>query len=110
MKLKEKNNTFTDLLKELFDDEDCDQDWKRPFKGECSILDQPTPDYDKDESFELDDDLDGDIKKRLRIENKPDSLLTILQSEVLFVNDFVLVFTVSLALILAIIIIRDKFF
>lgn len=94
----------------MFEDEDCDEWRPQTFKGECKILDQPTPDYDLKEPFELDEHYNGDMRKKLKIDNNPNSLLTALQTEVLFVNQFVLIFVVALVTVLTIIIIHDKCF
>lgn len=100
------------LLDELFESEECESrlPFSSIFNGECSILGQSKPDYKKEDLFKLDDSFGEDMRKKLKIDNRPNSLLTLLQTEVLFVNDFVMYFVVSLAAILLVVIIRDRFF
>jgi hypothetical protein len=104
------NETVANAINELFDEQDCSK-INDVYTGECSVLKQTKPDYDKEESFTLDDSLGEELKKKLKIEpNKRNSLLTLLQTEVLFVNQFVAYFLITIAVILILIIINDKFF
>ena len=108
-RLREQNSTdFISLFrKELhlvqnFNREDQD------FNGECKILNQRKPDYDYEESFELEFD---DLSRKLKADHalKSNSVLAKLQSEILFLNNQIVFFLITLGLILIIIILNDKF-
>ncbi len=102
----------TELIqKELFAT-DCAVDPKfAEYDGECPILGQSTPDFDKDETIILDDSFGEELKKKLKInERSSDSLLIDLQSEVLFVNDIVICFLLIMIIVLVLIILKDQYF
>ncbi len=99
------------LFNEIFDDIKCtEQD--HIYDGSCKILRQVTPDYDQeDNSFDLDDNYEILLRKKLKIEHSASlNFLAELQSEILFINNFVILFICSLVLLLIIIIVKDKLF
>ncbi|CAF0719393.1 unnamed protein product [Brachionus calyciflorus] len=102
------NENITNLLNEdLF--ENCNSG-KMEYDGQCNVLKQYKPDYDTDESLILDDE-DGDkLRDLLKIDHSKKSVLTDLQSEVLFVNSFVLYFVAGLGVLLVVVILDDRFF
>lgn len=102
-----KSENITELIKELFDD--CEK-YPQNFDGQCPALKQVEPDYDTEQSLILDDSYGEELRKKLKIDRSEKNLLTDLQSEVLFVNDFVLYFVLALAVILVFIIVQDRFF
>jgi hypothetical protein len=80
------------------------------YDGKCPILKQSEPDFNQDDDIILDDSFGEELKKKLKISHGKDSLLMDLQSEVLFMNESVLYFVLSLALVLATIILKDQYF
>jgi hypothetical protein len=99
------------LFDEVFEDIECKPS-DHVFDGSCSILKQMRPDYDlEDDSFELDDNYEILLKKKLKVEHTAKmNVLAELQSEILFINHFVVLFIVSLVLLLVVIVLKDKFF
>jgi hypothetical protein len=108
-RLKEQNNVdFVSLIRNefnLFQNVNGDD---QVFDGECKILNQRRPDYDFEESFELEvDDLERKLKANHAL--KSDSMLAKLQSEILFLNNQILFFLLVLFIVLLLIILNDKF-
>ena len=104
-----RSENITDLIKnELF--ENCDIGKNMVYDGECAVLKQSKPDYDDEMSLILDDSDGDELRKKLKIDRSKKSVLPDLQSEILFVNPFILYFMLGLGLLLLIIILKDKFF
>ena len=108
-RLKEQNTTdFPALIRdELHLTENLDGK-DQVFDGDCKILNQHKPDYDAEESFDLELD---DLARKLKADHalKSGSVLAQLQSEILFLNNQILFFLFMLTLILLLIIVGDKF-
>lgn len=106
----ENNDTLQTLLGELFANQNCTFDHDE-YNGQCDKLKQTHLDYDQNESFNLDDHLGEALDKKLKIQpSRPDSFMSFLQSEVLFVNRFVIYFLLFSLLTLIFIILYDKLF
>lgn len=108
-RLKEQNSTdFVNLIRDEFNLFQNFNGEDQHFDGECKILNQRRPDYDSDESFELEVD---DLARKLKADHalNSDSLLAKLQSEILFLNNQILFFLLVLVIILLLIIFNDKF-
>lgn len=113
MKLMPRLNNQTKALnltkfldEELFSE--CNNGAK--FDGSCDALKQLTPDYDEDQTIYLDDNFGELLKKKLRISRSAESVLTNLQTEVLFVNKVVIYFIFILIILLIVIILHDRLF
>ncbi len=110
---QEKHDLKKFLEEELF--ENCPHDAhsfeKVVYNGECVALKQLRPDYDVEEGYELDDNFAEELSKKLRIiHSKKNSILTDLQSEVLFLNKPVIAIMIIFVIILFLIIMKDKYF
>ena len=102
------------LTRELFMDK-CDKKHATAYDGTCAILKQTKPDYltndeaDADDTFDLNDNFDKELAKRLQLAGKSSNhVLVELQSEILFLNENVIIFVIALALALLILIVSDK--
>ena len=99
-RLKEQNNVdFVSLIRNEFNLFQNINGGDQVFDGECKILNQRRPDYDFEESFELEvDDLERKLKANHAL--KSDSMLAKLQSEILFLNNQILFFLLVLFIVL----------
>ena len=108
-RLKEQNKTdFVSLIRDELHLSETLGGKDQVFDGDCKILNQHKPDYDFEETFELELD---DLARKLKADHalKSNSVLAKLQSEILFLNNQIIFFLIMMTLVLILIILSDKF-